>query len=488
MPVHDTPPRPQTIARIRALPTALVAPALALALASALPPDSALAAIIAVTTTDDEVSVDGDCSLREAIVAANTNTAFDACPAGANASTDVIALAGGATYALTLAAPALPADDPLGGDLDVADNAADPDVDIRSGLGARSIIRQTVSGQKVMTVAGSADLDAIVISGGSASDCGGGITFVGTGTSTVTGSEFTKNTALNGGGICNAAAGSTLLIGSSTFADNAVGTGRGGGIQNLNGTTTVVGSVFLRNQGAISGGAVNNDRNLADAVTIDGSCFLDNSDVAVANNDPPAQTATTSWWGHSSGPSGAGPGGGDSVDPTYDFSGFLTAPPEACFPMQLVRNPAFELTDGGSGPLASWKPSGLGAGDGQLCGDPFDCTLVLSGSGKMKRLEQVLRVDGSAGDVLVLTASSRAKDVPFAPGAYRVQATVTHVDGSQQVKRIAFAPGTHPFETASKTIVTSEPWKKVRVEILYAKPGGTVRFDDVGLTFGTPPS
>ncbi len=51
--------------------------------------------IITVTTTDDEVNSDGDCSLREAINAANTDQPVDTCPAGSGA--DTIALAQ-ATY------------------------------------------------------------------------------------------------------------------------------------------------------------------------------------------------------------------------------------------------------------------------------------------------------------------------------------------------------------------------------------------------------
>ncbi len=39
-------------------------------------------AAITINTTDDELNNDGDCSLREAIEAANTNAAVDACPAG----------------------------------------------------------------------------------------------------------------------------------------------------------------------------------------------------------------------------------------------------------------------------------------------------------------------------------------------------------------------------------------------------------------------
>ena len=59
------------------------------------------AASITVTTIDDELNSDGDCSLREAITAANTNAAVDNCPAGDDGATDTITLANGATYSLT---------------------------------------------------------------------------------------------------------------------------------------------------------------------------------------------------------------------------------------------------------------------------------------------------------------------------------------------------------------------------------------------------
>ncbi len=42
----------------------------------------AYAATIIVTTTDDELNSDGDCSLREAVQAANTNSIVDECLAG----------------------------------------------------------------------------------------------------------------------------------------------------------------------------------------------------------------------------------------------------------------------------------------------------------------------------------------------------------------------------------------------------------------------
>ena len=45
------------------------------------------AAVIIVNTTDDELNVDGDCSLREAIEAANGDAVVDSCPAGSGTDT-----------------------------------------------------------------------------------------------------------------------------------------------------------------------------------------------------------------------------------------------------------------------------------------------------------------------------------------------------------------------------------------------------------------
>ena len=54
---------------------------------------------IPVTTTNDENNADGDCSLREAVIAANLDAVRDACPAGSGA--DVVTVPAG-TYALTI--------------------------------------------------------------------------------------------------------------------------------------------------------------------------------------------------------------------------------------------------------------------------------------------------------------------------------------------------------------------------------------------------
>ena len=58
------------------------------------------AATISVNTTTDDNTVNGNCTLREAIIAANTDAAVDACPAGSGA--DTITLASAATYSLSI--------------------------------------------------------------------------------------------------------------------------------------------------------------------------------------------------------------------------------------------------------------------------------------------------------------------------------------------------------------------------------------------------
>lgn len=75
----------------------------------------ASAATITVTTTADDVAANGNCTLREAVLASNRHARVDACPAGSGADTIVL---GAATFKLTLAGAN--EDAGLTGDLDVS--------------------------------------------------------------------------------------------------------------------------------------------------------------------------------------------------------------------------------------------------------------------------------------------------------------------------------------------------------------------------------
>jgi len=79
-------------------------------------PAAAGVTMIAVTTTVDAIAVDGACSLREAVIAANTNAPVDTCPAGSASELDHIGLLA-STYVLTIAGPG--EDASATGDLDL---------------------------------------------------------------------------------------------------------------------------------------------------------------------------------------------------------------------------------------------------------------------------------------------------------------------------------------------------------------------------------
>jgi len=105
----------------------------------------------------------------------------------------------------------------------------------------------------------------------------------------------------------------------------------GGGIDNW-GTITVTGSVLKENNSPGFGDAFRTGAWASSSGTITGSCILKNGDIAVFTDLTDTQTATGNWWGDASGPSGSGPGAGDSVGAYFDYSSWLAAPPAICAP------------------------------------------------------------------------------------------------------------------------------------------------------------
>ena len=115
-------------------------------------PESGLetqAQIITVTTTADEFNRDGDCSLREAIVAANTDRAVDACRGGAGHDTIVLSprtyylrnAHGNTPSYIRSALPFIEGDLNIEGNNAVLDGGATPDVAVlRVDVGARLFV------------------------------------------------------------------------------------------------------------------------------------------------------------------------------------------------------------------------------------------------------------------------------------------------------------------------------------------------------------
>ena len=74
-------------------------------------------------------------------------------------------------------------------------------------------------------------------------------------------------------------------------------------------------SFIVDNSAVVNGGGVFNSGSAA----VNNSCISGNSATIVVNVFGPALDATNNWWGSSDGPSGAGPGTGDSVSSGVTF-------------------------------------------------------------------------------------------------------------------------------------------------------------------------
>ena len=204
---------------------------------------------ITVNTEVDESNTDGDCSLREAIEAANTNLAVDGCAAGSATERDAIHFSLGKEATIVLDSELPPIADTFG---------------------------LTINGQKAMiTISGNDSvrvfrvnpdakltLNRLTVADGFATSPapdGAGLFNIG-GTVKVANSTFTGNSVVGvsqgalGGAIENNSGG-TLEVRNSTFSNNSSNS-VGGAINNsVFGTATITNSTFSGNS-AEAGGAV----------------------------------------------------------------------------------------------------------------------------------------------------------------------------------------------------------------------------------------
>jgi CSLREA domain-containing protein len=215
---------------------------------AAAPLPAAYAAGIGVTTTTDELNHDGDCSLREAIRAANLDTSVDACTSGGGA--DSITLPAGM---YTLSIPGRGEDMAATGDLDLTS-----DVTI-SGAGAGTTIISANDLDRAIDVLIDVrvTIQGVTIQGGNVPDHGGGITNAGMLTvnnSAVSSNRTSSYLGGSGSGIFNQG---TLTITNSTVSKNSNWPfGEGGGVSNT-GLLTIERSTIAENVSSTGGGVVN---------------------------------------------------------------------------------------------------------------------------------------------------------------------------------------------------------------------------------------
>ena len=238
----------------------------------ALPVPSAFAAAdIIVSTRADQVIIDGECSLREAVINANTdsNTNPD-CEAGNGK--DTIYLRAGLTYRLNQ------------GSLDITDSDG-LIFKIRRGTAPATINARGYSrALYVKDTAGDLTLNSIIVQNGF-SAIGSGIRFSSSGALTLVDSTVSDNIATASGncgaGIYSLTASSISITRSSIANNTCITDGAdGGGIlyKNVAGTLSVINSTFYNNSaGPGSNGNGGGMDVIVESGTIDFSTFSNNT-------------------------------------------------------------------------------------------------------------------------------------------------------------------------------------------------------------------
>ena len=242
---------------------------------------AARGATITVTSLADNTALDGQVTLREAIVAANTNTSVDGSAAGSGADEIVFAtgpgtiLLGGAplplvTEALTITGPgaARLAIDGAGASRLLAVPAGTQAA--VSGLTLRNGRAIGDHGGAILN-SGTLTVTRAVLSGNAATADGGAIW--NGGTLTVEECVFSGNSAQGGGGILNQG---SLQVSGTTFAGNFTGgiapfVGAGGGLFTST-SATITASAFSSNHANNGGGIASNG-----TVTLTNSTLTDNT-------------------------------------------------------------------------------------------------------------------------------------------------------------------------------------------------------------------
>lgn len=208
---------------------------------------------IQVDTLEDELNSDGDCSLREAVTAANNNTNSDNCQAGSGVDLDTITFA--VTGTITLNTPLnVNASGPL-----VIDGGSE--VTISGGDSVRIFYVNTGTNLTLKNLSlidgyssegggiynlGTLTVNSSTLSGNNSSSSGAGIK--NNGTLYVTNSTLSGNSAnFYGGGIHNQA---TLTVSSSTITENNAQVG--GGIYSTGTGLAIKNSILASNSASIN--------------------------------------------------------------------------------------------------------------------------------------------------------------------------------------------------------------------------------------------
>lgn len=257
----------------------------------------AMAAMISVDSAADS-SGEGQCTLRDAITAANDNTATGGCATGDDANDTIVFGDGVAGSTITLGGTALPTI-ATGSTLTIGAAASDSDDDSATGVTidanqmSRIFANQgNLTLNQLTLVNGVADTADADDSNGDATDdiSGGAILNDGGGVLTVNGGAINNNTSDRAGGAIEeasgAAAGTTAVtLNGVDFSGNDAGMNPGnGGVLHVTGVADVMvdGGTFDNNT-AVEGGALWNN---GGTMSVAGATFTNNNATGGDTDNP----------------------------------------------------------------------------------------------------------------------------------------------------------------------------------------------------------
>jgi CSLREA domain-containing protein len=216
---------------------------------------------IVVTTIADEQNVNGQCSLREALINANNNNQSGSTDCAAGGGPDTITFSAKGTINLTSALPniveSLTITGPGVNSLTVRRDTGGDYRIFNISSGSVSISNLTINNGKASTGGGiqntgTLSLTNCMISGNTVSDNGGGI--LSSGPLTITNSSIVSNSASVGGGMF--VTGSSLTMSNSTVSGNV--SDQSGGLNLVDVTATLTNCTISGNIASIFPGGITN--------------------------------------------------------------------------------------------------------------------------------------------------------------------------------------------------------------------------------------
>ncbi|MEZ4660463.1 MAG: choice-of-anchor Q domain-containing protein [Caldilineaceae bacterium] len=204
--------------------------------------------VITVTTLDDGLVADAACSLREAVIAANTDAAFNGCAAGSGADTIVFDGALATPSVFVLSHTGSNENGAQTGDLDVSGSltiSASLAISSATSGPTPTVIVDGNHSDRVFHLLNNAQLTLTGITvqhgqPGGASNGGGILTELGA-RLTVNHSRVISNSAVSGGGIYG--------VGRVTITDSQIAENSGGGLTNMGGLFTLRNVEISHNSG-----------------------------------------------------------------------------------------------------------------------------------------------------------------------------------------------------------------------------------------------